>query len=183
MARSLQAEEKRRVRELAENGVRVAETLNILKSEFGNTLTTAREIHNEVHKARMEELNGRSPIMALYQSLQKEDFNYAAHINANGALERLIFIRNDSIKMCQRWSTVFIMDCTYKTNKFGMPLLNIVGITATYNSFSAGFAFLCEEIEETYSWALQKYKDITKVSPKVIVTDRELALMNSIEKV
>jgi len=183
MARSLQAEEKRRVRELAENGVRVAETLNILKSEFGNTLTTAREIHNEVHKARMEELNGRSPIMALYQSLQKEDFNYAAHINANGALERLIFIHNDSIKMCQRWSTVFIMDCTYKTNKFGMPLLNIVGITATYNSFSAGFAFLCEEIEETYSWALQKYKDITKVFPKVIVTDRELALMNSIEKV
>jgi hypothetical protein len=33
-----------------------------------------------------------------------------------------------------------------------------------------------------YSWALQKYKDIAKVSPKVIVTDREKALMNSIEK-
>jgi histone-lysine N-methyltransferase SETD2 len=64
-----------------------------------------------------------------------------------------------------------------------MPLLNIVGITATYNSFSAGFAFLCEEIEETHSWWLQKYKDITKISSKVIVPDRELALMNSIEKV
>jgi hypothetical protein len=62
-------------------------------------------------------------------------FNYAAYINADGTLERWILIHNNSIKMCQRWSTVFIMDCTCKTNKFGMPLLNIVGITATYNSF------------------------------------------------
>jgi hypothetical protein len=77
MARHLQAEEKRRVRELAENVVRVAETLNILISEFGNTLASAREIHNEVHKARIQEPQGRSPIMAIYQSLQTEGFNYA----------------------------------------------------------------------------------------------------------
>jgi hypothetical protein len=47
-----------------------------------------------------------------------------------------------------------------KTKNFGMPHLNIVGITATYNTFSADFAFLCEEIEEMHSWALQKYKDM-----------------------
>jgi hypothetical protein len=46
------------VRELAENVVRVAETLNILISEFGNTLASAREIHNEVHKARNPRTSG-----------------------------------------------------------------------------------------------------------------------------
>jgi hypothetical protein len=42
IAQRLQPEEKKRVRELAENGVRVAEILNSLKSEFGNTLSTSR---------------------------------------------------------------------------------------------------------------------------------------------
>ena len=34
------------------------------------------------------------------------------------------------------------MDCTYKTNRFGMPLLNIVGIMATYRGFNTGFTFI-----------------------------------------
>jgi hypothetical protein len=37
--------------------------------------------------------------------------------------------------------------------------------------------------EPNYSWALEKFKHINKISPKVIVTDRELALMNSLDKV
>lgn len=183
IARRLNPEEKKRVREMSENGVRVAEILNSLKSEFGNTISTAKEVHNELSIARREELCGRSPVMALYESLERESFEFSAHFNEDGSLERLIFSHKDSVKLCQRWMTVFVMDCTYKTNKFGMPLLNIVGITATYHSFNAGFAFLREETEHNYAWALQQFKEITQISPKVVVTDRELALMNALSAV
>lgn len=75
------------------------------------------------------------------------------------------------------------MDCTYKTNRFGMPLLNIVGVTSTYHSFNAGFVFMNEETEANYSWALQKFSNCSRVNPEAISTDRELALMNAIKNV
>ena len=70
------------------------------------------------------------------------------------------------------------MGCTYKTNRFGLPLLNIVGITSTYSTFNAGFVFLREETTEWYTWALQCFRNV--VTPVVVATDRELALMNAI---
>ena len=42
-----------------------------------------------------------------------------------------------------------------------------------------------QETEENYQWALEKIKGIYEINkmPKVIATDRELALMNSIQRV
>jgi hypothetical protein len=52
---------------------------------------------------------------------------------------------------------VFLLDYTYKTNKFDicMLLLNVVGITSTYATFNISFAFLHAENEEAYAWVLK----------------------------
>jgi hypothetical protein len=83
--------------------------------------------------------------------------------------------------MCQTFSTVFLLNCTYRTNKFGMPLLNVVGITSTYATFNAGFTFFHTENEEAYAWVLEQFSKV--VILKVLYTDRELALMNGIARV
>ncbi|GAU16800.1 hypothetical protein TSUD_200430 [Trifolium subterraneum] len=78
------------------------------------------------------------------------------------------------------------MDCTYKTNKYRLPLLEIVGTTSTNLTFNVGFAYMESEKTDNYRWALEKLKGLfTKqdILPQVIVTDRELALMNAIESV
>jgi histone-lysine N-methyltransferase SETD2 len=64
-----------------------------------------------------------------------------------------------------------------------MPLLSIVGITALFTTFNAGFVLLKEENVISYKWGLEAFKAVTGVSPAVIATDRELALMNAIESV
>jgi hypothetical protein len=87
IARCLQPEEKKTVREMSENSVRVAEILNSLKSEFGNTISTAKEVHNELLIARREVLRGQSPVLALYESLERDSFEFSAHFNEDGALE------------------------------------------------------------------------------------------------
>jgi hypothetical protein len=183
IARRLPKDQKARVRELAENGIRVADILNVLRSEFNNTICSAQEVHNELAAARIDELSGRTPIQVLYEKLLQEDFECSLSVNANGSIERLFFVHQVCIDMCRRWGYVFIMDCTYKTNKFGLPLLNIVGITATYHSFNAGFCFLRQETKVDYQWALNEFKMKCSVSPKAIVTDRELALMNALSEV
>jgi hypothetical protein len=62
-----------------------------------------------------------------------------------------------------------------------MLLLNVVGITSTYTTFNASFAFLHAENKETYAWAMEQFSEV--VTPKVLCTDRKLALMNRIARV
>ena len=77
------------------------------------------------------------------------------------------------------------MDCTYKTNKYKMPLLVIMGHTALSTSFYVGFAFLEGEEEEDFAWVLEQlkalYTSLGLKDPSVIVTDRDLGLMNAIK--
>ncbi len=98
-----------------------------------------------------------------------------------GVVDCVFFMHQSSISMCQMFGTVFLLDCTYKTNKFDMPLLNVVGITSTYATFNAGFAFLHMENEEAHAWVLEQFFEV--VIPKVLYTDRELAQMNGIARV
>jgi hypothetical protein len=49
---------------------------------------------------------------------------------------------------------VLIMDYTYKTNKYKMPLLNINGVMATSNLFYGGFIFLYNKKQDSYNFAL-----------------------------
>ncbi len=48
-------------------------------------------------------------------------------------------------------------------------------------NLNAGFAFLHAENEEAYAWVLEQFSKV--VTPKVLYTDRELALMNGIARI
>ncbi|MBW0569595.1 hypothetical protein O181_109310 [Austropuccinia psidii MF-1] len=79
------------------------------------------------------------------------------------------------------------MDCTYKANKYKMPLFHIVGFSLTNRNVSGDFCLMKNETEHSYTWALNKY--IEKVlnntnlfPPPVIVIDRDQALKNSLKK-
>ena len=65
-----------------------------------------------------------------------------------------------------------------------MPLLHIVGMTATNQTFTLAFCFLSKETKEDYLWSLQQLNiTLGNVAPAVTVTDRELALLKAIETV
>ncbi|XP_073222483.1 uncharacterized protein [Cicer arietinum] len=67
---------------------------------------------------------------------------------------------------------------------YRMPLLEIIGVTSTEMTFCVGFAYLQSERVDNFTWALQMVKEqITSGEVEVIVTDRDLALMNVVENV
>jgi len=73
------------------------------------------------------------------------------------------------------------MDSTYKTKNYRMPLFEIVGCTSTKMTYFIDFAFLHFELEDNFTWALTMVKGLLSSKdnmPKVIVTDRDGALMN-----
>jgi len=78
------------------------------------------------------------------------------------------------------------MDSTYKINKYRLPLLEIAGVTSTWLTFSVAFVLLSNERENNFIWTLQKLKGLFfrgDVYPQVIVSDRDLALINAISVV
>lgn len=152
---------KRRLNELGEAKVRVLggqglapkDIICIVRKEFANSHSTAKEIYNELGIARAEELRGRRPIEALVELISCTDYFSKVRL-VGDAVNCVFFMHQSSVSMCQTFCIVFLFDCTYETNKFGMPLLNVVGITSTYVTFNASFAFLHAKNEETYAWAL-----------------------------
>ena len=107
-------------------------------------------------------------------------------------IRQLFFAYQPSIKLLEDFPHVFLADCTYKTNRFKMPLFCLVGMISLNTTFHLGFTFLSEEKEDNYVWALGCVKDIyagfTQVrpgsaglqGPPVIVVDCDIALINAI---
>ena len=101
-----------------------------------------------------------------------------------GWITAVLFAHPDSLAYLQAYPDLLFLDCIYKTNKYGMLLLDMIGIDACQQSFCIAFAFLSGETEEDYIWALDRLRSIYESHgirlPSVILTDRCIACMNAV---
>ena len=56
----------------------------------------------------------------------------------------------DSVKLLNAFHIVLLMDNTYKTNKYKLSLLEIIGVTSTGLTFSIAFVLLSNEHENNF---------------------------------
>lgn len=99
-------------------------------------------------------------------------------------MKSLFIAHPQSLELAKHFGTTFILDCTYKTNKFKLPLLHIAGINNSNKSFSVAFCFISKERTNQYIWALEQLSlSLDSNHPSVLVTDKEQALINAIEEV
>ena len=176
--RKLSDSEKAAVRSMSADGVPVAAIRSTLQSQFLNNRSTRKDIHNEISRSREEFLDGRQPIVALYQALLEKNWFLRILTDASGSIVNLFAAHPESVALARRFPSVYLIDCTYKTNRYKMPMMNMIGIASTFSTFNIGFAFLQAETMETYKWALRALSEISV--PSIIATDRELALINAI---
>ena len=178
----LSTDEQKVVRDLTICGVKPKEILRVLKQNDPTNASTIETIYNFKAKYRIGEMQGRSQMQHLLQILDER--HYVEFHRRNEDTEEVVdifFAHPYSSQLLKCFPEVLIMDCTYKTNRHGLPLLEICGVTSTGKTFIFAHAYLKQEIEGSYKWALQCLKDIINsfVTPSVIVIDRDLALMNA----
>ncbi|XP_021770208.1 protein FAR1-RELATED SEQUENCE 5-like isoform X3 [Chenopodium quinoa] len=183
--RRFSREEVNEIKEMIAADIAPRQILTKLRKGNSNLKAISRTLYNVKAKIIKDGLGGRSMIQALMDELGKGGFTYDVECDNEGHVTHLLFSHPSSIELARIYSYTFVMDCTYKINKYKMPLLDIVGVTSFNTSFFCGFAFLFKEEESDYVWALQKFGKILGYDkqPSVIVTDRELALMNAIKVV
>lgn len=80
--------------------------------------------------------------------------------NENHHLTHLFFARHDAIDIYRNNYDVVLMIYTYRTNRFNMPLFNIVGVTGMNTTIHIAQVFLSGEEERDYQWALRQLKQL-----------------------
>ncbi|XP_062012413.1 uncharacterized protein LOC133728965 [Rosa rugosa] len=157
--------------------------LTALKKRDPENVTIMKTIYNVRKVHRMKLMAGRSQMQSLLQKLSEH--NYIEHHRSEGNIVTDIFWCHPySLQILRTFPHVLIMDCTYKTNRYRFPLFEIVGVTSTEMTFNVAFVYILKETEDNYTWALSRLRTLLDhCTPSVFVTDRELALMNSISKI
>jgi hypothetical protein len=174
------------MKKLGNAGLKPSAILEALKKTNPDKtiLATITTIYSARKKAQQQMLQGITPVMHLKQTLASSDFTTNSKINDNGKLTGLFFCHSRSVELLDSYHHILLLDCTYKTVKYKMPLLHIAGVTGANKTFSVAFCFIAEETQDFYEWALKSLLNIFKSNniplPKVILTDREQALINSL---
>ncbi|CAJ0824060.1 6002_t:CDS:2 [Entrophospora sp. SA101] len=160
ITRRLNTEQRELVQQMSAAGSHPREILSTIHQSDLSSMATSRTIYNTLHSIREERLDGRTPIQALFDKLQESDFEFDYQRDHQNHITHLFFAHRISIALTRTYPVVLLLDCTYKTNRY-------------------------HEKEADYEWALTCISKIFNgmSHPKVIVTDRELALMNAIGRI
>ncbi|KAI5658601.1 hypothetical protein M9H77_27394 [Catharanthus roseus] len=141
-------------------------------------------------------MQGRNTIEeVLCLSAQRGYMVFYRNREESNVLSDIVVAHPTSIAMIGTWSYVLIMDNTYKTNKYNVPLLEAVGMTPTGKNFIVATTFMCNEQATTYRRVLQQikhlyvtytmstgYSSILNDGESImILTDRESKLMPGLD--
>ena len=146
--------------------------------------TTIKQVYNLRTRWRKGQGGDMTELQYLISKLEEHQYVYCTRCNSEETtLQDIFFAHPKSIKLLNMFPTVLVLDSTYKTNIYRMPLFEIVGCTSTKMTYSVGFVFLFLEKEDHFTLALKMVKGLLSSKdsmPKVIVTNKDTALMNVI---
>ena len=160
--RKLTTKEENAVNAMIERLEKPREILFALQQADSHTHITARDIRNKKAKVRKEELAGRTATEAILDQLMTStewatSYTKDPHTNR---VNTLLFCHHKGIELAQNRPEVLLINATYKTNQYNMPLLHFAGVYSTNarkgRTFSIGFCFLPDENEMTYRWAISE---------------------------
>ncbi|KAL5185362.1 putative protein FAR1-RELATED SEQUENCE 10 [Glycine soja] len=149
-----------------------------------NNCTTIKQIYN-ARSAYHSSIRGDDTEMQhLMRLLERDQYIHGHRMKDEVVVCDLFWCHPDAVKLCNACHLVFFIDSTYKTNRYRLLLLDFVEVTPTGMTFSVGFAYLEGERVNNIVWALERFRGLFLRNdrlPVVIVTDRDLALMNALK--
>ncbi|XP_026452053.1 uncharacterized protein LOC113352451 [Papaver somniferum] len=164
-------------------GVKPALILSTLKRQNKKNVSTTRTIYNAKSKFRTKVMEGRTKMQKLLQLLDEHHYVTSnRREDSSGRVLELFWSHPDGSRLAQCFPTILLLDCTYKTNRWGMSLFHVVGVTSTTQCFTIAYCFMSAEKTENYIWALERLRKLYSPNhlPSVVVTDDDIRLQNAI---
>jgi hypothetical protein len=179
--RQLTKDQNQTIQSLSDVGSKPQHILGLIRKD-PTILITPRDIYNIRTDLRRKKLGNYTPLEFLRETLEQNNWRYTFKQDSEGHILFFVFAHPESIRLANQYNRVFLLDCTYKTNRYKMPLLHIIGLSPSNSSFSIAFCFMQNEQEESYKWTLQTFFSWLDPLPFLLVlcTDRDLALVGAI---
>ena len=175
--------QKQSIKSMSKAGAAPKQILTSIQQQDPNTYITASDIRNDRKTIRAGYLGERSSIEVLLDELSTSEWVFDVRKDSENHIQYLFFAHKKQIELLRANPDVLLMDCTYRTNKFKLPLLHILGCTNLGTFFSAGFCFLRNETHQDYYWAVSTFLNKTGTPhPRVFISDQEDALKSAVRE-
>ncbi|KAH1210180.1 Protein FAR1-RELATED SEQUENCE 5 [Glycine max] len=175
--RRLPKVEKTLIADMTKSMMKPRNILLTLKEHNADSCTTIKQIYN-ARSAYHSSIRGSDTEMQHLMKLHERDQYIHWHrLKDEDVVRDIFWCHPDAVKLVNACNLVFLIDSTYKTNRYRL---------STGTTFSAGFAYLEGERLNNVVWPLEHFRGIflrRDVLPRVIVTNRDLALMNAVKTV
>ncbi|KAL5147558.1 Protein FAR1-RELATED SEQUENCE 5 [Glycine soja] len=171
----LTKDEKKIITDMTKSMVKPKNILLTLKEYNVNSCTTIKQIYNARSAYRSSIRGADTEMQHLMKLLERDQYIHWHRLKDEVVVHDLFWCHPDAVKLCNACHLV-----TYKTNRYRISLLDFVGVTPTAMTFFDGFAYLEAERVNNIVWGLFLRNDRL---PVIIVTDRDLALMNAVKTV
>lgn len=128
-----------------------------------------------------------SKMAVLLHQLDGEDAYFAAvDYDEHNQITKLFLSSTGALKTFKQKPDIILLDCTYKTNRYNMPPLNIISITGSNTTIHLAHCYLNREDKDAaYNWIFTQLKEAFLrydfPQPRLILTDRSLAHINPVE--
>jgi hypothetical protein len=73
---------------------------------------------------------------------------------SDNIVQDIFWAHEGSVKLFHTFPTTVILDATNKTNRYKLPLLEMVGVTSTNIACSILFSYMDSKRSDNYIWAL-----------------------------
>ena len=123
-------------------GIRPNQQITALR-ELSNQRFRNKDLYNLNASFNRQRNKGLAPTDALIEDLKAQHIPYVIHPDKDGFTEHLFIALSESLELARQNQDIILVDNTYKTNKFGMPLLHVVGrcLQVLLMCFSGAFGY------------------------------------------
>lgn len=176
--------QKETIQAMSQAGIAPKQILTAIRHEDPDTFIAATDIRNDRKVLRSNFLGDRTPVEALIDELsESSDWIFDVKKDSTNHVQYLFFTHRKQLQLLLANPDILLMDCTYRTNKYRLPLLHILGCTNLQTFFSAGFCFLRNETKQDYFWAVSTFMKKTNVpAPHVFISDQDEALKSAVKE-
>ncbi|XP_026402119.1 uncharacterized protein LOC113297758 isoform X2 [Papaver somniferum] len=182
----LKEDERQLLIEMTKSGLRPRQVLKTIKQTREGNMSTMRTIYNARSRLRLGDMERRSAMQQVMKLLSEHHYvEWHRMDTETNEVKDILWAHPESLQLAKCFPSVLLVDCTYKTKRYRMPLFEIVGVTSTCKTFTVAFGIMEAETEAHYSWALSCLRTIYDAEslPSVFVTEKESALIRGISDI
>jgi len=154
-AERLRPDEHALVVDMTKRQVKSSNILLTLKENNKDNVTTIKQLYDVIYTYKRSLRGSRTELQQLMMLLERDQYiHWSRSHQYSEVVSDIFWTHPDLVKLLNAFSIILLMDSTYKTNKYRLPLLEIVGVTSTELTFSTAFVLLSTERVNNFIWAL-----------------------------